>query len=240
MSEEEKKNQELENNVESEEEKFETEEEINSEEIVEETYENDDDLNIYISTDDVKSLTEEEIDIVAVKVEVAIEKYENILMKGTDEALSFEEIIELGYDDEEYKRLKKLDKEIYKQRHALHKNVKETGFFGAMPSWAFALFIICALFTIMPVNPYLPISIFGSLYPKFTSEFMLGYGGAYLFYFLYIGLFFGTELIMFVILLIKAIKNKERRGAFKSYLVLFIINIIIDIPGLIIFLNALR
>lgn len=212
--------------------------EENNEEFIEESYENEDDLNINISIEDVNSLTEEEIDIVAVKVEVAIEKYENILVELENKEINFDELEENGFDNAEYTRLKKLDKAIYKHRRSLHKNVKETGLFGNMPSWSFALFIICALFTIVPVNPYLPLNIYAALYSKFTTDFMLGVGGAYVSYFVYFGIFFVTELVLFIILLIKGIKNKEKMGAFKSYLVLFIINVLIDIPGLIIFLNA--
>ena len=67
---------------------------------------------------------------------------------------------------------------------------------------------------------------------------MLGVGGAYLAYFLYLGVFVITELVLLIILFIKGRKAKEKMQPFKSYLVLFIINILIDIPGLIIFLNA--
>lgn len=201
-------------------------------------YSNEDELKTNLTDEEIKALTDVEAQIVAQKIEIAIEKFENILVEAQDKGLSEEEIIELGFNEDEYFSLKELDKKIYKHMKLLRKKTKEGGFFGALPSWAFVLFIICAIFTIIPVNPYLPISIYSSLLDSFKSKFMLGIGGAYLIYFIYLGIFLITELVLLVILLIKGRKAKEKMQSFKAYLVLFIINVIIDIPGLIIFLNA--
>lgn len=210
----------------------------NEDMIVTENVENDDMLNVDISDEDIQSLTEIEAQIVAQKVEIEIEKFENIIMEAEQKGLSEEEFLKTGFDEEKYYSLKDLEKKIYLHIKKLRKKTKETGFFGALPSWAFILFIICAIFTIIPVNPYLPISIYSTLLDSFQSKFMLGIGGIYLMYFLYLGIFLITELVMLIILLIKGRKAKEKMQSFKAYLVLFIINVIIDIPGLIIFLNA--
>lgn len=195
-------------------------------------------LSIDIPLEDVSSLTESEAQILAQKVEVEIERYENILMQGDELRLSDEELIASGFDEDEYFKLKDLEKEIFKHMKKLRKSTKEGGFFGSMPIWAFAIFIVCALFTIVPVNPYFPIEIYAMLFPNFSSDFMINISGAYLIYFIYIGLFIIVELILLMILFIKGRKAKEKMSSFKSFLVLVIINIIIDIPGLILFLNA--
>ena len=207
-------------------------------EIIEEDFSNEDVLDIDISDEDIKSLTEVEAQIVAQKIEIAIEEYENIIMAAERAGLNEEESKALGFDEDKYFYLKELDKKIYKHMKLLRKKTKESGYFGALPTWAFVLFIICAIFTILPVNPYLPISIYSALYEGFKSSFMTGIGGIYLIYFSYLGVFFITELVLLIILLIKGRKAKEKMQSFKAYLVLFIINVIIDIPGLIIFLNA--
>ncbi len=212
------------------------EKEINDEIIAD--YSNEDVLNTKISDEDISILTENEAQIVASKVEVKIEKYENILMNCENQGLSEEEVIANGFDEEEYFALKELEKKIYKHLKSLRKKTKEGGFFGNMPVWAFVLFIVCALFTIIPVNPYFPLEIYNMVIAKFPTEFMLNISGAYLVYFLYLGFFVILELVLLVILFIKGRKAKEKMQSFKSFLVLVIINIIIDIPGLVIFLNA--
>lgn len=201
-------------------------------------YSNEDVLSTNLSDDDVNSLTIEESQIVAQKIEVEIERYENILIDGEDKNLTDEEIIANGFDEEKYYNLKSLEKKIYAHMKKIRKSTKEGGFFGVLPTWAFVLFIICALFTITPVNPYLPIMFYSASLNEYSSDFMLGVGGVYLAYFLYLGVFVITELVLLIILFIKGRKAKEKMQSFKSYLVLFIINILIDIPGLIIFLNA--
>ena len=67
------------------------EKEINDEIIAD--YSNEDVLNTKISDEDISILTENEAQIVASKVEVEIEKYENILMNCENQGLSEEEII---------------------------------------------------------------------------------------------------------------------------------------------------
>ena len=201
-------------------------------------YSNEDLLSTDLTDEDIKSLTEIEAQIVAQKVEVEIEKYENILMDAEEKNLTDEEIIANGFNEEKYFSLKELEKKIYSHMKKMRKKTKEGGFFGSLPTWAFILFIVCALFTILPVNPYLPIMLYSSSLDQTSSKFMSGIGGAYLVYFLYIGVFLITELVLLIILFIKGKKAKEKMQSFKSYLVLFIINVIIDIPGLIIFLNA--
>ena len=211
--------------------------ELENEEIVED-YSNEDVLNTNLNDEEIASLTEEEAQIVAQKVEVAIEKYENILLYAETKGMSEEEILSEGFNEEEYYSLKELEKKIFKHLKKLRKKTKESGFFGALPTWAFVVFIICAIFTIMPINPYFPISVYAKFLGAYKSEFMLSISGAYLIYFVYIGIFFITELTLLIILFMKGRKAKEKMQSFKAFLVLFIINVLIDIPGLILFLNA--
>ena len=202
--------------------------------------ENDDLLDINISSEDIDDLTNEECDIVLVKLEVAIDKCEDDLAVLE----SFEELSNSSFDLEKYKekknelkRLNELEKKVRSHQRNLKRGTKEGGLFGNLPVWAFILFIVCALFTIVPVNPYFPIQLYIDYSDK-IGGFINTLAGAYTFYFLYLGLFVITEIVIFVILLIKGLKSKEKMGTFKSYLVMFIINIIIDIPGLILFLRA--
>lgn len=209
-------------------------------EIIEEKIEveNEDSLNVNISLEDVEELTENEASIVGQKIEVLIDRYEDLLLKAENENLKEDELIQLGFDEDEYYRLKNLDKHIYAHIHKLHKKTKENGFIASIPMWAFILFIICAIFTIVPVNPYLPITIYSNFYAAFNSEFMTGVGGAYVFYFAYIGIFFITEFVSLLILYKKGKVEKEKKAAFKSCLILFILNVIINIPSLVIFLDS--
>lgn len=208
---------------------------IDGEGIQEETLvENDDPLDINISLDDINDLTEEECDIVLVKIEVAIDKCEDQLSLIEDNNVTAEEYYKAKG---EYKRLRNLEKAIQKHKKSLKQNTKEGGLFGNLPVWAFVLFIVCALFTIVPVNPYFPIELYLD-YSDRIGGFINTIEGAFFWYFAYIGIFLITEIVIFVILLIKGLKSKEKMATFKSYLVLFIINVLIDIPGLIMFLNA--
>lgn len=208
---------------------------------IEEQYiEEDDALSVDIPIEDIKDLTEEECDILFVKIEVALDKVEDKMSAIMDLMLEENSDKTSEYDElkEEHKRLKNLDKLVHKQKTSIKKNTKEGGLFGNLPIWAFVLFIICALFTIVPVNPYFPLELYIAFADKVTSSFIRSINGAYFCYFMYLGVFLFIELVLFVILLIRGIKSKERMGTFKSYLVMFIANIIIDIPGLIIFLHA--
>lgn len=217
-------------------------EELKKEELVAEEENNeienevtvDDYLNVNISLDDINDLTIEECDILAVKVEIAIDKCEDQMDKLiiTEDEKEYEKL------SEEYKRLKHLDRVINKHKKSIQKGTKEGGLFGNLPIWAFVLFLVCAIFTIIPINPYFPVKIYVSIADKFGDTFSDVQTGIYLFYFMYIGLFLFIEIVLFVILLIKGLKSKEKMATFKSYLFMFIINILIDIPGVVIFLEA--
>ena len=191
----------------------------------------DDPINVDIPLENINDLTEEECDILFVKIEVAIDKCEMDL----DE---FGDVEKYELAREEIKRLKNLEKLVHKQKNSLTKGVKEEGFFGNLPTWAFVLFIICALFTIVPVNPYLPVHLFSYIAEKIEFMNSMGITGVYIWYFTYIGFFLLIEIVMFIILLIRGIKSKEKMGTFKAYLLVFIINVIIDVPGLVLFLKA--
>ena len=209
--------------------------EVNQENI----FEGEDPLNTNISDEDVKDLTAEECDVLIVKIEVAIDKCEDEMDKIIDDFVNYsEESIEYTNLTEEHKRLKALEKAVMKQKKNLNKGTKEGGLFASIPVWAFILFIICAVFTIMPINPYFPIKLYIAISDKIGGAFLNSETGIYFFYFAYIGLFLITELIIFIILLIRGTKSKEKMATFKSYLLLFIVNVIIDIPGVVIFLRA--
>ena len=212
------------------------EEDINNEEVL---VESDDDININIDLNDIKDLTEEECDILSVKIEVAIDEVEAKIEVLLNDVSNFsetnEEYVALN---KEHKRLKELDRLVHKHKKEVKQKTKEGGLFGNLPVWAFVLFIICALFTIIPVNPYFPIELYIDYSDLFNSPFIQSEAGAYFWYFAYLGFFVLIELVIFIILLIRGLKHREKMGTFKSYLVMFIINIIIDIPGLIIFLRA--
>lgn len=216
----------------------ELEETTDIEKAVEEVIE-DDYLNVFINLDDIKDLTEEECDILSVKIEVAIDNCEdemNLLIEDIpatpEKEAKFEEL------KNEFKRLKELDKLVHDQKKGMKKKTKEGGLFGNLPIWAFCLFIICALFTIVPVNPYFPIELYIDYAGMVDSSFIHSEAGAYFFYFAYVGIFVLIELVIFIILLIRGLKNREKMGTFKSYLAMFIVNIIIDIPGVVLFLRA--
>ena len=196
--------------------------------------ETNDPLNIDINPDDINDLTEEECDVVLVKLEVAIDKCEDTLNMIMDASFNEEEYAKASA---EHKRLKNLERLVQKHKRSIKQKTKEGGLFGNLPVWAFVLFIVCALFTIVPVNPYFPIELYLEYSDK-IGGFINTLAGAYTFYFLYLGIFLITELVIFIILLIKGLKSKEKMATFKSYLVMFIINVLIDIPGLILFLNA--
>lgn len=215
-------------------------EEVNEIENSEEVFEviNDDSLSTEMTEDDVLELTEDEASIVAQKIEVEIEKYEDILIKAENEFLSNEEVIALGFDQDDYLRLKSLEKKVYAHIHRMHKQEKGKGFFSVLPWWSAVICIICALFTIVPINPYLPLLLQSGVSDSFTSDFLTGKGGVYLFYFLYIGIFFIVEFVSLLLLYLKSKKNVEKKAAFKSFLIIVIINLVLAAPGIFIFLRS--
>ena len=160
----------------------------------ENTFEDEDPLNINISDEDIKDLTAEECDVLIVKIEVAIDKCEDEMDKIIDDFVNYsEESIEYTNLTEEHKRLKTLEKAVMKQKKNLNKGTKEGGLFASIPIWAFILFIICAVFTIMPINPYFPIKLYIAISDKIGGAFLNSETGIYFFYFAYIGLFLITD-----------------------------------------------
>lgn len=195
------------------------------------------DLSINISSDDVLDLTEEEALIVAQQIELEIERYEDILIEGEDKFLTEEEIKSLGFNPEEYSRLRALEKTVYFHIRRLRKQQKGKGFFAQLPVWAAILGLLSSLFNVVPVNPYLPILIYTGLYNSFNTNFMQEVSGMYVVYTIYTAIFFIIEIVVLLLLLKRGRKDREKMPAFKSLLIIFIFNLVVVIPAIIIFIN---
>ena len=222
------KNEELENSIEID------EEPAKEDEIV------DVELNIDYDIEKVDELNEYESMVLASKVEVEIQKYEDILLKGEKEFLSFEELVELGYNDEEYHRLKKLDKALYKHVNNMNKASESRGLFSYLPLWLAIVGAVAFMFNVYPVNPLLFMHVVVNISEKFENLFSGGAWLAYLMYFIYVGVFYLPLLVGFVIYLIKGIKDKIARKRFYWFNGILLIDIGILIPGLITFLKMMK
>lgn len=206
------------------------------------TLEVEDSLNVNITLDEVQELNEEDIEILAQKVEYNIDRYEDMLVKAENEYLSEEELLKLGYDDEEYHRLKELDKALYKHKRELKKMNHEKGFFAYLPVWCAIIGILVFVFNVYPVNPLLIETYLVEISEKilenntYDHKFIL-----YFLYFVYIGIFYVTEILSLLALLIvaKIKKDKNLMKSFYSYLVITVIDVIALLPGLISFLNTM-
>lgn len=198
--------------------------------------ESDDGLDISMTEEDVDSLDENSALILAQKVSCQMERYEDIIITCEELGLNEEEAIKRGFNKEEYKRLKSLEKYIYSHIRMLKKPQKNNSFLGRIPTFGIILFVISFLFTVFPVNPYFPVIVLSNMnlrstYPDLDMKFVLLFV-----YFAYVAIFILPQIIYFVILLVKGIKNKEKLKIFYSYLALFIINLFVTLPGVIIFL----
>lgn len=215
------------------------------EEIQEEEYtiENEDNLSINLSIEEVEELNEEEIEILAQKVEYNIDKYEDMLVKAQNESLDEDELKELGFDNDEYNRLKELDKELYKHKRALKKIHHEKGLFAYLPVWCAIIGILVFVFNIYPINPLLVEHVLIDFSEKILGNGQYdGVSMIYVIYFVYIGIFYLTEVLSLVGLLIYALvkKDKNKMKSFYSYLVVTIIDIVALIPGLLSFINTMN
>ena len=206
----------------------------NQEEIV------DVELSIDYEIEKVDELNEYESMVLASKVEVEIQKYEDILLKGEKEFLSYEELVELGYNDEEYKRLKKLDKALYKHVNNMNKAGESRGIFSYLPLWVAIVGAITFVFNVYPVNPLLFMHVVVNISEKYENLFSGGAWLAYLMYFIYVGVFYLPLLVGFIIYLIKGIKDKIARKRFYWFIGILLIDIGILIPGLLAFLKMMK
>lgn len=220
------------------------EEKEQNEELQEEyTLEVEDSLNINLTLEEVEELSEEDVDILAQKIEYNIDKYEDMLVKAQNELLDDEELKALGFDNDEYIRLKELDKALYKHKRALKKMNHEKGLFAYLPVWCAIIGIIVFVFNVYPVNPLLVEHVLIDFSEKILSSGDYdGISLIYATYFIYVGTFYLIEILSLIGLFIyaKIKKDKNKMKSFYSYLVVTLINIAIVLPGFISFLDTMN
>jgi len=207
--------------------------ELENEEVEIETPKYDDDLNTSLTEDEVNDLDVEEIEILMQKIDVELEEYENLFLAGQNAGKTYEEIVEDGYNDDEYNRLKALNKKLLKNKKALMKAKKESGFFSNVPTFGAVMFIVILLLTIIPVVPFLPFeitvllaNIIGSITSNSKAAFILTA-------ILYDIILLLIEAIYVIRLYKKGKDSIDKFRNFKSMLVLAIVNLVIAIPGII-------
>lgn len=223
-------NENVEDLIEIEEEPQKEDEESNYEEV---------DIDINYDIDKIDELNEYEVMVLASKVEVEIQKYEDILLKAQKEYLSEKEILDLGYNEEEYKRLIELDRALYKHNKAIDKASEAKGLFSYLPLWLAIFGAVVLVFNFYPVNPLLLMHVIINLSDKYAELFSSGTISAYITYFSYVGIFYIPLIVGFVIYLIKGIKDKVIRKSFYWYIVILVIDLVVLIPGLRAFLQIM-
>ena len=200
----------------------------------------DDKLNTSLTEDEINDLDVDEIDILMQKIDVEIEEYENIFVNGEMKGKTYEEICEDGYNDDEYLRLKALNKKLQKNKKAILKARKEKGFFSNVPTVGLIMFIVTTLLTIVPVVPYLPWElavVFAQIIGSITTNSKVIF---ILIPILYDLIFLIVECIYLLKLYKKGNDSIDKFRNFKSMLVLVIVNFIVMIPGIIIVISNVK
>lgn len=200
----------------------------------------DDKLSTSLTEDEINDLDIDEIDILMQKIDVEIEEYENIFVNGEMNGKTYEEIVEDGYNDEEYLRLKALNKKLQKNKKAILKARKEKGFFSNVPTVGLIMFIVTTLLTIVPVVPYLPWElavVFAQIIGSITTNSKVIF---ILIPILYDLIFLIVECIYLLKLYKKGNDSIDKFRNFKSMLVLVIVNFIVMIPGIIIVISNVK
>lgn len=209
--------------------------------IIEEPQENEpfyDELNTSLTIDEIQDLSEQDIELLIEKVDIEIEKYEDIYIKGEEEGKTYEEIQKDGFDEEEYKRLKALNKALYKNKKALKKIQKEDTFFASIPMWGILLCLAIALLTIYPVSPFLPTKLCTALSEIIMKIFDDYRNGATVFFILYNILFLAIEGICLLCIYKKCKKENKGYKSVKNFAILIIVNFALMIYPIVAFLIA--
>lgn len=197
-----------------------------------------DELNTSLTIDEIQDLSEQDIELLIEKVDIEIEKYEDIYIKGEEEGKTYEEIQEDGFDEEEYKRLKALNKALYKNKKALKKIKKEDTFFASIPMWGILLCLAIALLTIYPVSPFLPTKLCTVLSEIIMKIFDDYRNGATVFFILYNILFLAIEGICLLCIYKKCKKENKGYKSVKNFAILIIVNFALMIYPIVAFLIA--
>ena len=200
----------------------------------------DDKLNTSLTEDEINDLDIDEIDILMQKIDVELEEYENIFLKGEMSGKTYEEIVEDGYNDDEFMRLKALNKKLLKNKKAILKARKEKGFFSNVPTIGLIMFIVTTLLTIVPVVPYLPWElavVFAKVLGKISTNSAVIF---ILVPILYDLIFLVVETVYLLKLYKKGKDSVDKFRNFKSMLVLILVNFLIMVPGIIVVINNVK
>lgn len=198
----------------------------------------EDDLNTSLAIDEINDLSENDIMLLLQKIDIEVEQYEDIYMKGEEEGLTIEEMNDKGFNETEYNRLLELSKALYKNLKALRKMKKDNSFFAVIPLWCIFMFVVVALLTMYPVSPFLPTKLLGVVSGIITKLFTDYRAGAIVFIVIYHVLFIIIEVVSLLFLRKKCKKTNQGFKSVKNFLILIIINVIIMIPALIILFTA--
>ena len=200
----------------------------------------DDKLNTSLTEDEINDLDIDEIDILMQKIDVELEEYENIFLKGEMSGKTYEEIVEDGYNDDEFMRLKALNKKLLKNKKAILKARKEKGFFSNVPTVGLIMFIVTTLLTVVPVVPYLPWElavVFAKVLGKISTNSAVIF---ILVPILYDLIFLVVETVYLLKLYKKGKDSVDKFRNFKSMLVLIVVNFLIMVPGIIVVINNVK
>ena len=200
----------------------------------------DDKLNTSLTEDEINDLDIDEIDILMQKIDVELEEYENIFLKGEMIGKTYEEIVEDGYNDDEFMRLKALNKKLLKNKKAILKARKEKGFFSNVPTVGLIMFIVTTLLTVVPVVPYLPWElavVFAKVLGKISTNSAVIF---ILVPILYDLIFLVVETVYLLKLYKKGKDSVDKFRNFKSMLVLIVVNFLIMVPGIIVVINNVK
>lgn len=119
------------------------------------------DLNLFLSDEEILSLNEEERVMYRQAIEIAIEKYDDVFMERGEEIYTVEEV----------KLLKQIEKKLYKTSKLVEKKENAKGFFEHIKLWMGIYGIVMVLLNIFPVSPFLPVLIYERLYIELPEFF---------------------------------------------------------------------
>lgn len=193
-----------------------------------------DDLSTAMSIDEINDLSESDIEVLMQKIDIELEEYEDIYMKGESLGKTYEEICEDGYNETEYNRLKELNKALYKNLKALRKMKKDNSMFSKIPVWGIIMSVVIALISTYPICPFLSTKIAVALEGLIDLIFTDYTAGCIVVICLYHALLLIIEGVSILLYYKSCKKNNEGYKGVKGFLILYCINIVLMIYPIII------
>lgn len=183
-------------------------------------------INLFLTDEEILKLTEDEVIFYRQSIEMALERYDKLLMTTGEEIYSLYEA----------KLLKQIEKKLYKTTKLKEKGEEKKGFFSYLKVWMAIYGIILFLLNIFPINPFLPGILYNTWYEKMPT-FLQTNSGFDVFMIVYFCL---NALPGFIIwFFLKKETEEEKKSKWIFFGISCIIAVLV-IVGVIIYLKWLR